>query len=343
MYTLRSASLDDLDDLYELSQLMLFINLPPDREIIKSKIESSILAFTNPSKNLWENYYLFVLEDIEAKRIIGASMIHAQHGTEDEPHYYFSVSQESKFSRTLNTGFIHGTLKLGLDTNGPSEIGGLILHPQFRKSDKKLGKQLSFVRFLYMGMNKQRFKENIHSELMPPFDSEGHAPLWEAIGRRFLNMEYHDADILSRSNKEFILSLFPADTIYLTLLPIEARNAVGNVGESTVPVKKMLEGIGFKYTNEVDPFDGGPHYRANMKEIKPVKEMFECQVLIRDSIIKSDKASILASLPVNNGGFKAALISGNLNRGTPHSFIIDPSEAKILGLKEDFKTFATYL
>lgn len=343
MYTLRSASLDDLDDLYELSQLMLFINLPPDRDIIKSKIESSIRSFTKPSKNLWENYYLFVLEDVEAKKIIGASMIHAQHGTEDEPHYYFSVSQENKFSKTLNTGFIHGTLKLGLDTNGPSEIGGLILHPEFRKSDKKLGKQLSFVRFLYMGMNKNRFKENIHSELMPPFDSEGHAPLWEAIGRRFLNMEYHDADILSRSNKEFILNLFPADTIYLTLLPIEARNAVGKVGESTIPVKKMLEGIGFKYTNEVDPFDGGPHYRANMKDIKPVKEMFECEVLIRDSIIKSDKTSILTSLPVTDGGFKAAYISGNFNKGTPNRFIIDPEEAKILGLQEDFKTFATYL
>ncbi len=342
MYTLRAASINDLDDLYDLSQLVLFINLPPDREIIKSKIESSIRSFNNPSKNLWENYYLFVLEDVKAKRIIGASMIHAQHGTEDEPHYYFSVSQENKFSKSLNTGFIHGTLKLGLDTNGPTEIGGLILDPAYRKSDKKLGKQLSYVRFLYMAMNKKRFKEEIHSELMPPFDSEGHAPLWEAIGRRFLNMEYHDADILSRSNKEFILSLFPADTIYLTLLPIEARNAIGKVGEDTAPVKKMLESIGFKYTNEVDPFDGGPHYRAKMKDIKPVKEMFECEILIRESIIKSDKTSILASLPLSDGGFRAAYISGNLNRGTPNRFIIDPEEAKTLGLSEDFNTFATY-
>jgi arginine N-succinyltransferase len=343
MYTLRSADLNDLDDLYELSQLMLFINLPPDREIIRSKIESSIRAFTKPSNSLWKNYYLFVLEDVKAGKIIGASMIHAQHGTEDEPHYFFSVSQENKFSKTLNTGFIHGTLKLGLDTNGPTEIGGLILHPAFRKSDKKLGKQLSYVRFLFMGMNKNCFKENIHSELMPPFDNEGHAPLWEAIGRRFLNMEYHDADILSRSNKEFILSLFPADTIYLTLLPIEARNAVGKVGEETIPVKKMLENIGFKYTNEIDPFDGGPHYRANMKEIKPIKEIFECEILIRDSIIKSDKTSILASLPTADNGFKAAYISGNLNKGSLNRFIIDPEEAKILKITEDFKTYATYL
>jgi arginine N-succinyltransferase len=194
-----------------------------------------------------------------------------------------------------------------------------------------------------MGMHKNLFKDTIHSELMPPFDQEGHAPLWEAIGRRFLNMEYHEADVLSRSNKEFILNLFPADTIYMTLLPIEARNAIGKVGEETAPVKKMLESIGFKYTNEVDPFDGGPHYRAKLKDIKPVKEMFECEILIRDSIIKSDQNSILASLPTTDGTFRAAYISGNLNKGSPSRFIIDPQEAKLLGLKDDFKTYATYL
>lgn len=343
MYILRSASLNDLDDLYDLSQLMLFINLPPDKEIIKTKIESSIKAFTKPSKKLWENHYLFVLEDTKAQRIVGTSMIHAQHGTEDEPHYFFTVGQENKFSMSLNTGFIHGTLKLGLDTNGPTEIGGLILDPDFRKNDKKLGKQLSFVRFLYMGMYPSRFKDTIHSELMPPFDNEGHAPLWEAIGRRFLNLEYHEADVLSRSNKEFILNLFPSDTIYMTLLPIEARNAIGKVGDSTAPVKRMLESVGFKYMNEVDPFDGGPHYRAKLKDITPVKDLFEVEILIRDKIIKSDVESIMASLPTDDGTFKAAYISGNLNKGTPTKFIIDPEEAKELGLKEDFKTFATYL
>lgn len=343
MYILRAASLDDLDDLFDLSQLMLFINLPPDKEIIKTKIESSIRAFTKPSRRLWENHYLFVLEDTKAQRIIGTSMIHAQHGTEDEPHYFFTVGQENKFSNSLNTGFIHGTLKLGLDTNGPTEIGGLILDPDFRKNDKKLGKQLSFVRFLYMGMHPDRFKETIHSELMPPFDNEGHAPLWEAIGRRFLNLEYHEADVLSRSNKEFILSLFPSDTIYMTLLPIEARNAIGKVGEETAPVKRMLEGIGFKYMNEVDPFDGGPHYRAKLKDVTPVKDLFEVEILIRDQIIKSDVENILASLPTEDGTFKAAHISGNLNKGSPAKFIISPEEAKELKLTEDFKTFATYL
>lgn len=344
MFILRSATLNDLNGLYELSQLMLFINLPPDKDIIESKIISSLNSFKNPSKNLANNHYLFVLEEIETGKIIGTSMIHAQHGTEEEPHYFFSVDSEHKFSKTLNTGFIHGTLKLGIDTDGPTEIGGLILHPDYRKNDKKLGKQLSFVRFLYMGMYQDQFKDMIHSELMPPFDRDGHSPLWEAVGRRFLNMEYHDADILSRSNKEFILNLFPSDNIYITLLPIEARNAIGKVGEETLPVKRMLESIGFKYTGEVDPFDGGPHYRAKLKDLKPVKEMFDVEVMIRSSIIKSDITNLLVSLPTDEqSAFKAAFLPGNLNKGSRPSFIIDPDTAKLYNLTEDFVTKATYL
>ncbi len=271
MFILRSVQPNDQKDLYRLSQIMTFINLPPDEDIISSKIESSIKSFHNPSKKLWENYYIFVLEDHHSGEVLGVSMIHAQHGTDHEPHFFLTVGQESKFSQTINTGFVHGTLKLGLDTNGPTEIGGLILDPEYRGHNDKLGKQLSFVRFLYMGNNPDRFKPMIHSELMPPLDKSGNSPLWEAVGRRFLNMNYHEADILSRNNKEFILSLFPSENIYQTLLPMEARESIGKVGKETEPVKRMLESIGFKYTFEVDPFDGGPHYRCPLKEVFLIK------------------------------------------------------------------------
>jgi arginine N-succinyltransferase len=222
-------------------------------------------------------------------------MIHAQHGTDNEPHFYLTVGQESKFSQTINTGFVHGTLKLGLDTNGPTEIGGLILNPEFRAHQEKLGKQLSFVRFLYMADHEERFKPMIHSELVPPLDKVGNSPLWEAVGRRFFNMNYHEADILSRSNKEFILSLFPSENIYQTLLPMEARESIGKVGKDTEPVKRMLENIGFKYTFEVDPFDGGPHFRCPLKDIKPIKEKITGQ-LVSNNFDPNDTREVLINV-----------------------------------------------
>ncbi len=319
MRILRNATMDDLDDLYELSGKVKFINLPHDKNIIEEKIKKSIVSFKKPSPKLSENYYIFVIEDRSKRKVIGVSMIHAQHGTEEEPHFYLSVSLERKFSETINTGFTHGMLKLGLDSDGPTEIGGLVIHPEYRSTGEKLGKQISFVRFLYMAMHPSRFKPTIHSELMPPFDEEGRSPLWEAIGRRFMNMEYDEADILSRNNKEFILSLFPSENIYMTLLPLEARNSIGKVGKDTMPVKAMLEKIGFKYINEVDPFDGGPHYRCDLKDIAPVKERVLLPIRFGDA---SEAGEWLLELRDKNYDFLATKVKARVEGG---ALLVDTS------------------
>jgi arginine N-succinyltransferase len=342
MFLLRSAVENDLEDLFRLSKLMTFINLPADRDIIRKIISSSIKSFSNPSKNMPKENYLFVLEDLEAKTVIGTSMIHAQHGTEDEPHFFLRVGRENKFSTTINTGFIHGTLKFGMNMDGPTEIGGLILDPSYRGNPYKLGKILSFVRFLYMGLNPGRFKEEVHSELMPPFDSEGKSPLWEAIGRRFLNMDYIDADVLSRSNKEFILSLYPSDTIYEALLPMEARNALGKVGKETQPVKKMLESIGFEYTSEVDPFDGGPHYRAKIADLKPVQDLFSITVDLVDSIDESLSDIYLMTLPSDAGKFQAIRAQAQFS-AEGKTLLMNKDDLENFGIQNSFLTQATIL
>lgn len=331
MFILRSVQPTDLSHLFKLSNIMTFINLPPDEELISSKIDSSMRSFKHPSSDLSKNYYIFVLEDYETGEILGVSMIHAQHGTENEPHFYLTVGQEAKFSQTINTGFVHGTLKLGLDTNGPTEIGGLILNPDFRGHKEKLGKQLSFVRFLYMANNPNRFKPMIHSELMPPLDRHGNSPLWEAVGRRFLNMNYHEADVLSRNNKEFILSLFPSENIYQTLLPMEARESIGKVGKETEPVKKMLEGIGFKYTYEVDPFDGGPHYRCPLKEIQPIKERITGTLVSSTNFEQENARDVLLSVEKADHDFFALRTWVQVHGDG--QLTIDPKLASELNLK----------
>jgi arginine N-succinyltransferase len=317
MFVLRSVNEHDLSSLLKLSQLVIFINLPPDEEIIRSKIKSSLRSFKNPSADFSENYYLFVIEDLTRGEVVGASMIHGQHGTEEEPHFYLKVDKEQKFSQTINTGFVHGTLRLGLETDGPSEIGGLIVHPDYRGHKEKIGKQIAFVRFLFMSLFPERFKPTIHSELMPPLDKDGNSPLWEAIGRRFMNMDYHEADKLSRSNKEFILSLFPSENIYQTLLPLEARDAIGKVGKDTEPIRKMLESVGFKYIFEVDPFDGGPHYRCPLKDIKPIKNKKTGQLAFGKGIKGSE---FLIEIPHPDHDFFAVKVPLEIG---PHQLIMD--------------------
>jgi arginine N-succinyltransferase len=325
MFVIRNVNLKDLEDIFELSQLMQFINIPNDKDLLETKIQKSLKSFKGElSKE--ESTYIFVLEDLQKKKVIGISLIHGLHGTEEEPHFYLTVGQEHKYSQSLNTGFIHGTLKFGHTTKGFTEIGGLVLNPTYRGHEQKLGKALSFARFLFIGQNKSLFTDTIHVELMPPFDSEGKSPLWEAVGRQFLNMNYHDADILSRKNKEFILSLFPHDTIYEALLPLAARDAIGKVGEQTAPVKRMLESIGFEYVNEVDPFDGGPHYRAALDKITKINQIKSYTVVSKSS---DKKQCFLLSTQHPEHTFYCPLLSGQEIQGeNGDELIIDPKIEK---------------
>ena len=271
MFSIRSVQEKDIDDLYILSSLGNFINLPNDKKKIQEQVLQSVQSFSKPAEDLSQNYYIFVLIDHLKNQVIGTSLIHAQHGTEKSPHFFLKVGTEKKFSSTINKSFEHGTLKLGFSIDGPTEIGGLVLDPSYQGHKLKLGKQISFARFLFMAMYPERFKDQVHSELLPPFDKNGNSSLWEAIGRPFFEMDYHEADQLSRTNKEFILNLFPSENIYQKLLPKNAQSVIGAINAGTLPVKSMLEKVGFTYTHEIDPFDGGPHYRCRLSEIKPVK------------------------------------------------------------------------
>ncbi len=341
MFILRSVEENDLEDLFELSQMVLFINLPSDKKILEEKIDCSLKSFKHLNKDFSQNHYLFVLEDTDEKKVIGASLIHAQHGTVNEPHYFLKVGKEKKFSETLNTGFIHGTLKFGYETNGPTEIGGLVLNPDYRGHHQKLGKQLSYVRFLYMALHRKLFKEIVHSELMPPLDSEGNSLLWEAIGRHFLNMNYIDADILSRTNKEFILSLFPSETIYVSLLPLAARDLIGKVGPDTKAVKKMLEEIGFKYIQEIDPFDGGPHYRGKLEEITPIKSLRE-MTLKEETQEKKSSTTFMITLNDDDGNFSAIQVQGRFDSKT-NSLFLSHDLLKSIKLNENTKVQGIFM
>ncbi len=341
MFILRSVRKKDLNDLFELSKLMNFINLPSNKDLLQEKIKSSFQSFKNPSSNLSENYYIFILEDLNCSKIIGVSMIHAKHGTEEEPHFYLKLGTEDKSSSTLKKNYSHKTLKLGYEKNGYSEIGGLVLSPQYRGNNEKLGKQLSFIRFLYMGLNPNRFTEQIHSELMPPFDNDGSSPLWAAIGEKFFHMDYKEADLLSLSNKEFILNLYPSEVIYENLLPDSAKKVIGEVGPHTKPVKKMLESIGFQFMNEVDPFDGGPHYRAKIDQIKPIKEMIKGVIVTDPPYDEKSSKSLLISLPSEEDEFYSTKILANIHQLDKENaiIVIEPDQFRYFNIKKD-QTFS---
>ena len=231
MILLREVQERDLVDLERLAQVPGFINLQGDRDLLREKIKRSRDAFLGRVADPSERKFIFVAEDLESGGVVGTSMIAAQHGSPDSPHFYFQVGNEKRFSESIGTGFIHGTLELKFESDGPSELGGLVLDPESRNLTARLGRQISFVRFLYLALHRDHFKERLIAELLPPLNKKGQSPLWEAIGRRFTNMDYWEADQLCQKDKEFIFSLFPSGKIYTTFLGRGAqRNRKGRKG-----------------------------------------------------------------------------------------------------------------
>jgi len=253
------------------------VNLPHDRAVIEGILDRSERSFAGEIEAA-DRELLFVLEDLSAKRIIGTSIIYAQHGTKRAPHIFFRVENDERYSVTIDRYMVHRTLRIGYNYNGPTEIGGLILLPEFRRSAQALGKALSYVRFLYMRMHRSLFRNQVLSELLPPLEADGTSKLWEALGRRFTGLTYQEADRLSKDNKEFINALFPDDPIHTELLPDDVQAIIGQVGEDTRAVEKMLRRIGFDYAEQIDPFDGGPHFSANTDDITIVRDAREVEV-----------------------------------------------------------------
>ena len=270
-FVVRSVQGADLQQLTDLAKQFNLLNLPGDKKILSEKIARSEASFKGElSKD--QSEYIFVVEDDEEQVVVGSSLIIAKHGNEEVPHSYFKILKRDHFSKDLGIGFIHQVLRFQQDTEGPTEIGGLLVDKSYRRRPERLGKQISLSRFLYMALNPERFESRVLCELTPPLTEEGRSEFWEALGRRFTGLPYQEADLLSQTNKEFIESLFPEDDIYLTLLDAKARLVLGRVGEATKPAQHLLESIGFQYLDEVDPFDGGPHYGAKMKDILPIKK-----------------------------------------------------------------------
>ncbi len=270
-FIVRPVTTSDLPQLLELAKQFSLLNLPGDRRVLQEKIERSLSSFASQLPK-GKAEYLFVLEDVEERLVMGSSLIMAKHGSEDIPHSFFKVLKREHFSQDLGIGFIHQVLRYQIDTDGPTEIGGLLIDRNYRRRPEKLGKQISLSRFLYIATHREDFEDRILCELTPPLTDEGRSEFWEALGRRFTGLPYQEADLLSQTHKEFITSLFPQEDIYLCLLDAKARLVLGRVGTETQPAKHLLENIGFVYTEEVDPFDGGPHYSVQTSEVLPIKQ-----------------------------------------------------------------------
>ncbi|WP_224361358.1 arginine N-succinyltransferase [Hyalangium versicolor] len=318
MLVLRDVQKSDLTGLKRLAAVLNTVNLPNNEETLSNIIDKSVKSFAGKVKNPLEREYLFVLEDPRTEAIVGTSMIIAQHGTYEAPHIYYEVSEREHYSASLERHLRHKVLSIAYNYEGPTEIGGLVVDPPARATPDKPGKQLSYVRFLFIAMHRRLFRPRVLAELLPPLLPDGRSLLWEACGRKFTGLSYQEADRLSRQNKEFIKELFPASDIYASLFPARVQKVLGEVGPQTRGVQRMLERIGFRYVERIDPFDGGPHFEANVADLTLVRRYRT--VKLADGHFEQEGDDLLVSCERESGRnrFRAVRTQGRVDDQIVH-------------------------
>ncbi len=292
---IRPVQLSDLDALYHLAEKTGpgMTNLQPNMESLQTRIVQSMQSFKLPDSNSEQGNYLFILENIETKAIVGCSGILAA-GTEFEPFYHFKVSIFNRVSKELGISKEHKVITLVNDYHGATEIGSLFLDENLRHSG--IGRLLSRSRFLFMADFPKRFSDPVIADMRGSLDKKGNSPFWDEIGSKFIGGSFNEAnELMGKGEKQFISDLMPNHPIYIELLSDEAQEAVGKVHQNTMPAVKLLEKEGFKYHNYVDIFDAGPAYQCDLESIKTIGDSFLAKVIDIKEEIPSNEFYIIAN------------------------------------------------
>jgi len=333
MFIVRRAMMSDLPTLHKMSKMVHFINLPPDQEIIADKIRNSRKSFMRaggnaksvhkpkgPSgkggiseKTAMADIFMFVIEEVNSEACIGTSQLVSQMGGPGHPNVCFKLETREKYANDLKFGTKHTVARVHLDESGPTELGGLIMQPSFRGHKMKLGRFVALIRFHFMGLHRKMFRPTILAELMAPITANGESLVWDMLGRRFIPLSYDEADRFCQYSREFMTELLPEGDIHLSLLPPAARAQIGEVGPDTVPAKRMLENLGFKYEGFVDPFDGGPYITAKTDEIELIQDTFHAKLGVSILHEQTNQAGIVSVLS-SDGDFRAVQTAFQVDR-----------------------------
>jgi arginine N-succinyltransferase len=315
-FLIREARPADHRQLLALARELDSVNLPTESDKLREILTRSASSFRGRIRDRTRAVYVFCAEEIATRRIVAASMIIGKHGTPAAPHYYLEVDAEERYSHILRKLFRHPYLRLRYSMDGPTEIGGLIVTPAMRGHPERIGKLISWVRFLYFGRHLERFERKVVAEMLAPMLPNQGNVFWDNYGRRVTGLSFREADRLSTRDKEFIRALFPETPIYTFMLPAEVRDSLGAVGENTRGAVHLLEQAGMRYLNQIDPFDGGPYYGGIIADLEPVRTR-RTIVAVGGAPSAEEQRSYLVAIE-NRDGFHAVRAEAELLQDADH-------------------------
>ena len=324
-FRIRAARTGDLRALYDLAKLTGggFTNLPAEKTTLEAKLAKSAEGFAREGDTPADDLYVFMLENVETRQIRGTCQVFGAVGT-DRPFYSYLISTLTQKSAELGKTFRNQLLNLTTDLEGSSEVGGLFLHPHERAGG--LGLLLARSRYLFIKAHRARFGDTVLAELRGVMDEGGHSPFWDAIGGRFFDMTFPEADEFNAIHgTQFIADLFPKSAMYVSMLPESARAVIGQPHPTGRAALKMLENEGFLWDCYVDIFDGGPTVTARTDQVRTIREAASLRVSDREPTNGAAMLVARGQLDDFVAGYATVEIEGD-------SAAIDSAARKLIGI-----------
>jgi arginine N-succinyltransferase len=265
---LRAATPADLPELerFAAASAIGITTLPADAAKLADRLARSSQAFASGDDSSGEEIYLFVLED--RGHVVGTSGIAASAGFADRFYTYRNEMVVHSSSALGTSNRIH-TLHLCHDLTGHTLLTSFYIDPAY--SDTAAPQLLSRARLLFIREFAELFSDRIAAESPGLADDSGRCPFWDAVGRRFFDMDYpHVEQITGGRSKAFIAELMPQFPIYVPLLPEAAQWAIGQLHPVAELPFSILQDEGFDSETYVDIFDGGPIVEARVAMLKTV-------------------------------------------------------------------------
>ena len=242
--------------------------MPRDKAALIAKMNRSVKSFTGELKGADAEYFM-VMEDITTSDIVGCTAVYPSIGQEFGFFSYRKMKQV-QYSKELDIRAEVPVLHLTNEFTGYSEVGSLILHPDWRGTGG--GKFLARARYLLIAEFPDLFSDYVLAEMRGYQDIDGNSPFWQSVGAKFFNMGFAEADHISAvQGNEFIADLMPAHPLYLDLLPEGVADIIGKPFTDSAPAMAMLLKEGFEYKGCVDVFDAGPQVTAKVGNIQTIR------------------------------------------------------------------------
>lgn len=307
-YLLRPATLDDLDAIEKFSKAATFSirTLKPERARLAARVERSLKAFAGTEPLNGDELYHFVLEDLQAGRVVGTSGIVA------------SAASNGRFYCYRNEFLVHGSEELGItnrehtlrlceDLSGHTLLSSFYIEPEY--SATLAPQLLSRGRLLFIRNYPHLFAERIGAENPGLCDDEGNSPVWDALGHRFFKMPFPEAEQRTGGrSKSYIAELMPRNPVYVSLLTKDAQWAMGQLHPDGELPFGILVAEGFDVDSYVDIFDGGPIAEARVAMLRTVVSAQD--VALHTATGTAGVACLVANL--ERASFRATLARGEL-------------------------------